>query len=1191
MRWKAVLVGLLLLVVAVVVGLYVVVSTYDYDQLIPGLMKSVKESTGRELVAAGHASFKIGLTPEFTLRDVSFQNALWGSRPDLARAKEFTVKLALLPLLRGEFDIKETVLAEPDVLIELSPAGQWNLDFGTAEEPAEGVARAFDDLQVSQALVTYKDLRTGKTSTVKVDRLRSLPRPLSGRASLQLQGAVNGRAFTVEGTTGLLGNFLRRGKAWPADLTARAGETTVTIQGEVADAEQFKGLTFKMTAAGPSLAEAAALAGLSGIPDLRPFSGQAELSDAAGALALKNLDLQTGSPSSLDGHLTGSIGDIPNFRGLDLLFSAQSDKLANLEKLGAPSLPFQGGFAASGRISGPSANAYRVHDLKLLFGEEELAGTLNIHLETKRPQLEAHLSSPKFLRGPLSLAATITGLSRPVALSALDLAWGREDLAELRLQGSVADLEAGRGLNLAFGLRGKDLAALDAIIGHHLPVRGPFIASGQATDIGAKRYQVTGLELALAGNHVSGSLDVDLYGQEPRVAANLSSQTLDLGGLLQAAQVEGMEGRRLLPDLGPLSVAFSLAGTAERLRLEGFDLSAGSAKLAKVQVQGGVGDLSSWEGIDLQMKAQGNNVAALEQLIGRPLPLEGPYSLSAHLVSPTLKLCRVDGLDLDLGKTKLKGRVDLDLARGEPRLFVVASSPAVNLESLKDGHGVLGSLKKIPDLGPLAVSARLARRGGRWAARALNLQAGSESLLAIAAAGTIQSVGDLRGLSLDLSCHGNEIEKLAKLIGKKVAVTGPFALSGKVSDPEPGVYEIQNLSAGWAESDLAGLLRVNTAGQRPEVTADLSSRRLDLRPFFAEEGATPPAPAGDKEKRVFSAEPLPFDWLTRADGSLELRTGLLLLPRCAVENLDFGAVLRDGALKVKSATFGVGSGAGEVQLAIHRQDQGAAVSLVARLKEVQVGPMLDELGYERNLEASLDADMKLAGGGDSLAALMGGLNGHVHLVMGDGKIAMKYLRALNSDLQATVLRLINPFQKQTAFTNFNCFVNRAEMHDGTARVRLLLDTEETTIVAAGDVDLATEQLDIGIKPSPKSGYGLKGVAQVTLGFNELAKPLKLGGTLASPSLAIDPTQATLAIGKALGGFALFGPFGIITALADVKLGGKDACLKAIEKAQAIQEKSGATDDGVSNESGEQPGAEPKKKGGFFRWLFGWLFGK
>jgi uncharacterized protein involved in outer membrane biogenesis len=1186
MRWKTALVVFLALVVALVVGVYLVVSTYDYDKLVPWLTKFVKESTGRELTVAGHVSVKIGLTPELSLRDVSFQNAPWGSRPDLATAKKFTLKLALLALLWGDFDIKGITLVEPDFLLERSPSGKWNLDFGTEEEPAEGVARAFDDLEISKGLLTYKDLRTGEALTVRVDSLHSLPLPRGGRASLQLQGAVNGRAFSLEGTTGLLGNFLRRGKTWPADLTARAGETTVTIQGEAAEAEQFKGLAYTLTAAGPSLADAAALADLSGLPDLGAFSVRAELSDAGGALALKDLDLRAGSRNSLAVTLTGAVGDITTFRGLDLLVSAQSEKLANLEKLGAPSLPFQGAFFASGRISGPVADAYRVQDFKLAFGEEKLAGTLNIRLATTRPQVEANLSSPEFLRGPLTLAATLTGLSRPVALSALDLIWGREELAELRLQGSVADLEAGRGVNLAFALRGKDLAALEAMTGHHLPLGGPFSASGHVTDTGARRYELSGLELALAGNRVNGSLDVDLSAQEPRLAANLSSQTLDLATLLQTAQVEGMEGRRL-PDLSPLSAAFTLSGSAERLRLEGLDLSAGSAELAKVKVRGGVGDLSSWEGIDLRIKAQGNNVAELEQIIGRPLPLEGPYAFAGHLVSPTSKLWRVDGLDLDLGKTKLKGHLDLDLAGGEPRLYVVAFSPALNLEPLKDdGNGVLGLLKKSPDLGPLAVAARLARSGGRWAAEALDLQAGADSLVAIVVRGTIQSLGDLRGLDMEVRCQGNEVEKLVKLMGKEVAVTGPFTLSGRVLDPEPEVYEIQDLSAALAESDLEGSLRVNLASKRPEVTADLSSRRLDLRPLFAEEGAAPPPPAGGKEERVFSTEPLPFDWLTRADGSLKLRAGVLLVPRFAVESLDFDAVLRDGAFEAKPVTFGVGGGTGEGYLAIHNQGQGAAVTAAARLKDVEVGPMLDLLRYERNLEGSLDVDMKLSGSGDSPAALMGGLNGQVHLAMGNGKIAMKYLRALDSDLQATLLRLINPFQEQTSFTNFTCFVNRANIHDGTARVKLLLDTDQTTIVAAGDVDLKTEQLDIGIKPSPKSGYGLKGVAQLTLGFNELAKPLKLGGTLSRPSMAIDPAQAMLAIGKALGGFALFGPFGLITALADVKLGGKDACLRAIEKAQARQEQGGLYGEQADEKAGEKPGTEAKKKGGFFRRLFG-----
>ncbi len=105
-------------------------------------------------------------------------------------------------------------------------------------------------------------------------------------------------------------------------------------------------------------------------------------------------------------------------------------------------------------------------------------------------------------------------------------------------------------------------------------------------------------------------------------------------------------------------------------------------------------------------------------------------------------------------------------------------------------------------------------------------------------------------------------------------------------------------------------------------------------------------------------------------------------------------------------------------------------------------------------------------------------------------------------------------------------------------------------------------------------------------MNELAKPLKLGGTLANPSIAIDPVQAGLTIGKALGGFALFGPFGVITALADVKLGGKDACLKAIQKAQAQAEWGGTEGEGAASQAGERGDAGPERKGGIWRRLFG-----
>jgi uncharacterized protein involved in outer membrane biogenesis len=329
-----------------------------------------------------------------------------------------------------------------------------------------------------------------------------------------------------------------------------------------------------------------------------------------------------------------------------------------------------------------------------------------------------------------------------------------------------------------------------------------------------------------------------------------------------------------------------------------------------------------------------------------------------------------------------------------------------------------------------------------------------------------------------------------------------------------------------------------------------------------------------------------LDWLDWGEGKVEFQAGRLLFPRVALGDVSAQVTLSNSTLEAKPVTFAVGGGTGEGHLEVRHQEHGAAVNLVATMKEVQVGPILDELGYERNLEGSLDADLKLSGQGNSVAELMAGLNGHVHLIMGNGRAAMKYLTMLNSDLQATLLRLINPFQKQSSYTDFNCSVNRVEIHNGMTRCKLLLDTQETTIVAAGDIDLKSEQLDIGIKPSPKTGYGLKGLAQLTLGLNELAKPLKLGGTLADPSFSLDPVQAGLTIAKALGGFALFGPFGVITALADVKLGGKDACLKAIQKAQAHANTSGAEGEGAATQSGEGVVPNQTKKGGIWRRLFG-----
>jgi uncharacterized protein involved in outer membrane biogenesis len=81
---------------------------------------------------------KISLRPALVVEGVRFQNAPWGSRPDMAQIKRFEVQVALLPLLSKNIEISRLILMEPDILVETDRAGKSNLEFEkkpVAEKP------------------------------------------------------------------------------------------------------------------------------------------------------------------------------------------------------------------------------------------------------------------------------------------------------------------------------------------------------------------------------------------------------------------------------------------------------------------------------------------------------------------------------------------------------------------------------------------------------------------------------------------------------------------------------------------------------------------------------------------------------------------------------------------------------------------------------------------------------------------------------------------------------------------------------------------------------------------------------------------------------------------------------------------------------------------------------------------------
>jgi hypothetical protein len=383
---------------------------------------------------------------------------------------------------------------------------------------------------------------------------------------------------------------------------------------------------------------------------------------------------------------------------------------------------------------------------------------------------------------------------------------------------------------------------------------------------------------------------------------------------------------------------------------------------------------------------------------------------------------------------------------------------------------------------------------------------------------------------------------------------GPFDISGRFADTARNAYSISNLKVIQGENDFSGSVALHVTEHLPKVTAVLVAQKLDLRPYFEmnpDNGKTAMDLSKDtgKEDKIFSNHPLPLETLKQADADVKIHAVQVLLPHLPLNGLDMDMVLKDGTLIVKPLKAVLGKGSMDGQLSLQSGEKTASLAMVFKINELDISYLTKGLKRTGGLEGSLDIDIDLRSQGASIAGMMGGLNGTTVLVMGKGRVDNTYINMLGGDLSSGLFRLLNPFWQDTQGTSINCFVSGFNIKDGVASTTALaLNTEYMVVVGEGEIDLKTERLNLSLKPVPKEGIGTRYTGKLNVSLNALTSPFKLGGTLAHPSLAIDPTQTAITFGKAIGGALLFGPVGIAAALVGSSSDDEDSCLAAIEAA-------------------------------------------
>jgi uncharacterized protein involved in outer membrane biogenesis len=728
------------------------------------------------------------------------------------------------------------------------------------------------------------------------------------------------------------------------------------------------------------------------------------------------------------------------------------------------------------------------------------------------------------------------------------------------IDGAARNPIKGKGLALTVTGTGRSIPEILKLFNiNFIPEFGPFDVTGKLTDPDGRL----------------GLSDLDLkVGREDGVRARVTGSIRDLlkgKGLALTVTGTGPSIPEILkkynitfiPEFGPFDVTAKLVDPDGRLGLTDIDLKVGGDDGVRARATGSIQDLIRGKGLSIVIAGTGPSIPEiLKRYNITYIPEFGPFDVTGKLTDPDGRLGLAD-LDLKVGgddgvRARVTGSIR-DLLKGKGlALTVTGTGPSIP-EILKKYN-----ITYIPEFGPFDVTAKLVDPDGRLGLTDIDLKVGTEEMVKTRVMGTVENLTAIKGINLSFDIQGKDIANLKKITGKPMLYNGPFSVSGNAVALSEKSYKISGLKAFIQESDVNGSLEINLAGKKPRITAELCSQKLDLRPLFPKKGSKPGEPEKDSDKlparktKVFSDTPLPLEMLKQVDADIELNAKQLLLTLLFLSDTNAHMVLENGHLTLKPLKLIINGGTLDGHLDLQVQGKAAQIATALRVDQYKLGSMIKKLGISDSLHGNVDMKLDLQGRGNSIAELMAGLNGKTMVVMGEGGINQNAVKLLGSDLSSGLLQLLNPLKKEEKYTKINCFAGGFDIKNGLAQSNaLVLDTNQVRALGYGKIDLKTEEIDLSLKPIPQKGVGINGLGKFSLSLGELTKTLKLKGTLSKPSLSIDTTGSIITLGKAIGGVALFGPFGVAAVLANGQFGDKNPCLAIIEAAEKEYQKSEA----------------------------------
>ena len=1074
--------------VAVIVALIAVLPDKYYHS---GAVQMVKHFTGRDLLI-DEFSITRALNPTVQLKNVTLSSTEWTRNENLVTASTVTMSFSLPDIFRGRLNIHRLSTTDVDLHLEKNDSQLGNWQLRRKSDPLKLLTNLAKNVQIyelysKETTVSYLHSGAGikhemslVQSTINTDKDRGMRSAVSTGTINSIPFKFNGNMPVTESASTPVQTVL------PLTFSGMLAGITVTGSSDIVIENLESSFNSFVSINMNTLSELNTITSTA-LPDIGPLSVTASISGELDSLDTEGLEIPAFEIHVDDPNLSAKA------RGALASVLINNTGVIHVE-------------AISNNIQ-PIVNSFNVDlaESKLFPATTNVSATLNIDDDVLNMQIhQAGLDS---------------------------------DFFNTQVSGTVGDLFDTALANLDVAMQAPNMTLVTHLFGQRMPPEwGPLDAT--ASLVGSKKSgyglekivaTLTGRSSAIAKGHIKSLYPFD-------------NMSLDTTATLSTLNEISAFTPKPLPDIGPMNGHGTVIWQDGKLSL--VDARAiHDSDYGVMVLTGKIGDLIHFDGARIRADAALPDFSALDLFTGyKSIPVDSVVA-SANLITDTA---------LDLSAKNLKFVVMKDgvqvngegivhsIIRKSVRPDIKLSS---NIKSLQELHRFTDL--SLPEIGPVSVTGALVGTGRDIQLVDINALFKDKALY-----GSIYSKGgtisQLRAANLVYDLQSDSLKNTLARVGYKTSITEPAILQGTMRLAGNSL-KFDEMLLQVKGNTLRGAFDVEgfaDRAMRARISGDINIERLDLPSLF-------PHPDGQVRNdvnrepnttldRLLPDDPLPHSPFFGHDIDIAVKIGELKSALFDVSNANFAIESTDGRLTMSPFSGTVNQGRASIFLMIDSNQTPAKTTLDMSLDDVDLSILGLVSGSGLVIsEGGTHARLSLTGEGNSIASILGSVNGEGGLYIENLIIKQGALKLVSSDILDQLLAAINPFKKKKPETFLKCSALVFQINDGLVNTPygFAVEASDFSVIGSGSLNFKDELIDLDFRTKPKKGLGLS--------LNKFASLVKLSGPLTKPQVTFNRKglfrfSASLAAAVASGGLTY-----VAEGLYEKQQANSDVCAKAL----------------------------------------------